>query len=87
MTTYRKNLFKALAVAIAIHAFWALSMYSQWYASDEGQRAAMDEIHREIEREFAESRTPEDNLQYLFYDDGSRPEIIFNHKTKKWENL
>jgi hypothetical protein len=87
MTTYRKNLFKALAVAIAIHAFWALAMYSQYNVSDEGQRAAMDKIHREIEREFAESRTPEDNLQYLFYNDKSLPVILYHWKAKKWEGL
>jgi len=81
--TYRKTLYKAQAVTFALLGFLALAQYSQWAVSPEGERAAMERIHREAMRDHAEwKRQQIMSLWNITEADLARPVDLFNEKGK-----
>lgn len=80
---YRMNLYKAMAVVFSLISFAALAQYSLYAVSPEGERAAMDRIHREAMAEHAEwKRQQIMELWNITESDLARPVDLFGEKGK-----
>ena len=74
MTKYRKFCYKSLVVVSSVLLFWLLAQVSM--------DAQADDFGKFVDAKVAEY---ENMAVYLYDDNGDMPTIIYNQKTKKFE--